>query len=760
MIPAERTHCPGTDVSAATTGSVEQVRTRGQRDEREEARLRALYASEVLDTLPGEVFDDATLLAAKLCGTPVAWLSLLDRDRLWLKSVHGADAREIPHEIASVAHAVLTPETVTVVPDLREEGRFAADSRVAGEEGFRFFAAAPLVAEEGHPLGVLGVLDRAPRRMSEDEVAALCALARQTTAQLVLRLRNQKLHASLLVREEVEHTLRQSEERFRLAWENAPIGLALVGMDGAWLKVNRVACQLLEVREDELIRQPLTALMYPDDLAGLREGLARLREGELDAWQSEVRLLSQRGGVRAVSLYASLLRDEAGGEPLHYIVELVDITSRKFFESERERLLQEERAARAAAEAEHQGSVFLVESGRAVAATELEIQAILATAAEHAVPFLGDFCLVELADAEGEPLRVGSPSDDPPSSALAAAIRSLTPGLYETRAPAGAHLLGDAAGLPGLLARTPADVETLREMRLQSAIIAPIRVDEAMLGHLLLLDLRGSHRRSAADRLVLAEGFAAHVALSVRKAQLYREAKDAIAVRDRILDIVAHDLRNPVSAINLAAEMFRSNRDDPMMAVFTIDMIQEATRRLERLIKNLLDSRSIERGHLAIERSAQDLAVLLQNLDEAMAPFAARYSVGLRFLVEQEFPTAIIDPDCIWQVLTNLLDNAIKFSPPGSEVTVHGRCSGEFVRISISDTGPGIPPEHLEKIFLPYWRAYKEPRQRGTGLGLAIAKAVVEAHQGRIWVESDLEAGSTFHVELPVQSNSPPSSEA
>ncbi len=156
----------------------------------EAERLAALRAYEVLDTEPEQAFDDLTLIASKVFGTPIALVSLVDAGRQWFKSRIGLNAWQTPRRLAFCAHAIARPDEALVVPDALEDGRFADNPLVADEPGIRLYAGMPLVAEEGLAVGTLCVIDLQPREVAEEQLDVLAALGRQVVAQLDLRRRN------------------------------------------------------------------------------------------------------------------------------------------------------------------------------------------------------------------------------------------------------------------------------------------------------------------------------------------------------------------------------------------------------------------------------------------------------------------------------------------------------------------------------------------------------------------------------------------
>ena len=200
-------------------------------------RIATLQALQLLDTAAEQSYDDLTMLAAMICDTPIALVSLVDSDRQWFKSRVGLDAVQTPRELAFCAHAILNPDELLMVPDATQDSRFAGNPLVADGPKIRFYAGAPLVTPEGHAIGTLCVIDRKPHTLSEDQQAALHALARQTMAQMELR-------RSLLASEQRNlidsltgaanrraFTRRLHEEWKRLGRNQQPLSLLMIDVD-------------------------------------------------------------------------------------------------------------------------------------------------------------------------------------------------------------------------------------------------------------------------------------------------------------------------------------------------------------------------------------------------------------------------------------------------------------------------------------------------------------------------------------------------
>lgn len=239
-------------------------------------------------------------------------------------------------------------------------------------------------------------------------------------------------------------------------------------------------------------------------------------------------------------------------------------------------------------------------------------------------------------------------------------------------------------------------------------------------------------------------------ALLVREREARERAEAAIRTREEVLAIVSHDLRNPLNTIAMGAAALTDFAGDDAARAKYIQMIQRAIQRMNRLIEDLLDVVRLEAGQrLALDPKPMELDRMIAELCESFGAQAAPQHQTLACECPPGMPPVMADRDRLSQVLSNLVGNALKFTPEGGHVTVRASAVDGEVLVAVADTGPGISAEDLGRIFDPYWQAGRKARL-GAGLGLTIAKGIVEAHGGRISVESRPGEGSTFTFTVPI----------
>ena len=239
-------------------------------------------------------------------------------------------------------------------------------------------------------------------------------------------------------------------------------------------------------------------------------------------------------------------------------------------------------------------------------------------------------------------------------------------------------------------------------------------------------------------------------ALASENAKLYEKEQQAVRVREQILAVVSHDLRNPLATILLsAADLAAKGTAIPEGLLQNVGRIERSAQRMLRLIEDLLDFASIEAGSFAITRKLEDPGSMILETRGNFERVAEEKQLLLTANIEPNLPKVDCDRDRILQVLSNLVGNATKATAAGGQVSLRVEARGQELLFAVADTGPGISEKDVAHLFERYWRS-DAAEYKGTGLGLAIARGIVSAHGGRIWVESEPARGATFFFTVPV----------
>jgi PAS domain S-box-containing protein len=535
-------------------------------------------------------------------------------------------------------------------------------------------------------------------------------------------------------RRHAEEVLRNSEERFRTAFEDAPIGMAIVGLDGRFLNVNDCLCDIVGYTQKELLNRRFRDITFHEDLAVDLASFQRLLTGELSSYQREKRYIHKQGHVVNIQLTASLMRDSRG-EPLHFLAHMQDISEQK----------QLEQALR-----------FLAEAGPRLAGS-LESRATLSTVARLAVPTLADWCVVELVDEGGRLQAVQGVAASPEKARLLDTLLRTYP---QEPARQGSIIAGVLqTGRSALFQEVPetvlesmaedgAHLELLQRIAPVSIIVVPLSARGRILG-VIILWTSESERHFGPRDLTLAEELASRAALAIDNACLHERSEQATRTRDEVLRVVAHDLRTPLNVISLSADtLLKRSPEQRATDTRPLESIRKAVKRSHRLIQDLLDVARMEAGHLSVERAPLWTASLVKEAIEQHRALAEMKSLQLTADVPEDAPPLLADHDRVLQILSNLIGNALKFTPEGGHIVVRAVPEGGMLRFSVQDTGAGIDSEDLPHLFEPFWQA-RVGGKEGAGLGLAIVKGLVDAHSGRLWVESSPGLGSTFSFTLP-----------
>ena len=396
---------------------------------------------------------------------------------------------------------------------------------------------------------------------------------------------------------------------------------------------------------------------------------------------------------------------------------------------------------------------FLGEASR-VLAESLDYEQTLRTVARLAVPEIADWCIIDLLGSDGTLVRVAAEHRDPDREELARALHQNPPRHDAVSGAPNVIRTGATEYVPviseSLLQQREGDQQRraiLHSLGLHSTICTPLPARGRTLGAITLSTAFG--RDLTPDDVRMAEDLARRAGVAIDNARLYHETQRAVRAREEVLAIVTHDLRTPLSVVAAGASLLTS------MDAVALDgdrirqrgeTIQRAAQHMVRLVNDLTDLAHIDAGRLTIEPTLDDPSDVLRETLEALGPVVARRGGTLRAQTTPDVPRIRLDRDRVRQVLSNLVGNASKAG--ASEITVGLEVRDEDLVFRIADNGPGIPAEHLPRMFDRYWRG-RETRYQGSGLGLPICNGIVKAHGGRMWIESTVGVGSTFFFSIP-----------
>ena len=547
-----------------------------------------------------------------------------------------------------------------------------------------------------------------------------------------------------------EQALKESEARFSGIVEMASD--AIISVDSAQRIVlfNRGASGIFGYTPEEILGSPLSALLPVDARGAHGHQIAGFLESPVPA-----RPMASRGTIRGLrkdgsefAAEASIVKLTVAGE-LRATVLLRDVSERARFTANQVMLANLEQAL----------------------ARSLDVNDTLDALVTEILPHMADLCIIDLMnDDAGEVQRVrihpgppegGAPDGDgrltgghaPHTRRL---FDDLEPHLFPILSRADlADFSIDEVTLPRLADHAP-----------HCAMVAPLVARGRCLGALYLFRLGDGSPRAGQPRihlpfdeedLSLLKDIGRRAGMAIENARLYRDAQRAIDARDEVLGIVSHDLGNPLQAIFIGLEALgrsRTGRTEgrPGQDEYYFTAIRRSAEVMAHLIQDLLEIRRMEAGHLELKPVIQNPGPHVAATLDVLLPLAQVKGITIDNRVPMAgLPEVSLDGARIQQVLSNLVGNAIKHTPEGGTITIESDLVDREVHVHVHDTGEGIPPEDLERVFERFWRA-ERGRARGIGLGLAIARTLVRAHGGRIWATSEEGTGSTFSFSLPLRS--------
>lgn len=610
-------------------------------------------------------------------------------------------------------------------------------------------------------------------------------------------------------RHKAEKALRDAEERFRLTFDNAPIGMVMVAPSGRFLRVNQALCRMLGYSAEELTQRTYLEITHPEDRGLHVSSTGLLERGEIRSFQIAKRYLHKDGSALDTLLSVSTVRD-AEGNPLYNIGQIEDVTERKRAEEALRRsedhLNRAQRVAHigswdwdlrtdevrrsaelyeiygAAPDPEHR--LALSYMGAVHAADRERVSRTIRDAVQTGSGFRVEYRLLRSDGSEriivsqGEPVlhegravrMVGTVLDVTERKHLDQAREDALLWLRTVldQCPVAIVLVRVRAGAPielnraaqSLLGGAPEARRSLFDLMLLQESGEPVPepdhpgiralAGESLLGRpFCLRTTAGASVPVLLDAAPIRDdaGAVRGAVIALHDVTLLKQLEQ---LRVEWNSIVAHDLRQPINTILLIAQLVAQRKREPAQYKKFADQIVQSAVRMSRMVNDLLDSSRLEAGQMSLSLRPVDLPSLIREIierSELVAP-DRRFEAQLA----DDIPPLLLDKVRITQVLDNLLSNAIKYGAPEAPITVSAGAQGQEVVVAVTNTGDGIAAEDIPSLFQRFHRtaSARQSAIHGIGLGLYIVKQLIAAHGGQITVTSTLGGSTTFRISLPV----------
>jgi len=772
-------------------------------------RLKSLHEYEILDTPADPAFDEIVRVAAQVTGAPYAYLGFLDANRLWFKSRFGFQGTEIPRLATADQYTILEPEPL-LVADAAMEPRFPVRGiPLTRTVHCRSYLAAPLVGPEGG-IGTLAVLSPKPNQFTEQHASILSVLARQIMMRLDYSIHSRGQDHSLRARQRIERALMVERNFVSAVLDTMSALVLVVDTAGRIVRFNRACEEISGYTFAELAGRSFPQELFLTEERAKAFQLLEQSRSDTRRDPTELHWLTREGRRRLIAWTTTILTD-GSGEINFIIMTGVDVTDQReataaLYASEaRYRQLVESSLGMVfthdlegrilsinASAAENLGYRVDEMVGRRLTdfvpkdqkpAFENYLRRIALSGEEQGTISLrhrnGEVRIIawrnRLLDLpEVMPFVLGHGIDvtekTDAENKLHAVMRqresileSVGDGIYGVDMQGriifvnevGARMLGytqdemEDKDLMQLLGHARADgsVYRIEDSPIYAArgSSAAIRARDEVFrhkdGHPIPVEYVACP--------MLSNGQVTGVVVAF---QDVTERRRLDRMKDEFISTVSHELRTPLTALRAALGLIAGGALEkrPEKRAQMMDVAIGNCDRLVRLVNDILDFERMGAGRLPMRFQEVEAKDLLRRATDLQHPSAQK--VGIGFIVDAPPLALWVDEDRILQTLGNLISNAIKFSPAGTEIVLRARVqSATEAIISVEDKGRGIPPEKLDIIFERFQQvdASDSRDMGGTGLGLAICRNIVRQHGGRIWAESVVGKGSTFYFTVP-----------
>ncbi len=695
--------------------------------EYETERIKVLYKYDILDTQAEPVFDNLVYLAANICDAPVAVINFIDTQRHWFKSCIGWEekAKKIPFCNFTIVHS-----DIFIVADTLMDERFNKNLITINQKIVRFYAGVPLKNYVGYSIGTLCVLDYIPRSLSLKQVEGLKALAQQILMILELRQNliniqnnsdtvqqqklsntaelieiNQKLESEVNQRQEIEKALQISHNYLAGIVDIADDAIISIDRNQNILLFNQGAEKIFGYTAAEVIGKPLNLLLPTQYHKAHRKYVV-----DFEKSTDKARRMGKRQEI--------LVRKKNGEEfPVQASISKLNLDEDIIFTAIVRNISEEKKSKEALLKLSEKHELILNSIGEGLCGLDRSGKITFVNPA--AVNLLG-YKKQELIGQYINILLANNSCKETPD----ADIECVTRKLKTQRVSNDVFQRKDGSIFPVEYIHNP----ILDKGKVVGAVIA---------------------FKDISDRQIIER------------------------MKDEFISVVSHELRTPLASIHGSLGILNGGFIDTnsKKGKRLLHIAADSTGRLVELVNNILDIERITYGKMKMHKQICDVSEIIICAANKMQSMAQRYGVSLS--VSTISVKIWADSDRIIQTLTNLLSNAIKFSVSGGNVSLSATiCQGleactieyenlldssekdtcTYVNFQVKDEGCGIPTDKLENIFDKFHQVDTSDtrKKEGSGLGLTICQHIVQQHSGKIWVESQLENGSTFHLILPL----------
>ncbi|KQT18476.1 hypothetical protein ASG31_07080 [Chryseobacterium sp. Leaf404] len=666
-------------------------------------RLEALYSYHILDTDTEKDFDELTALAAAICDTPISLISFVDRDRQWFKSHYGLDARQTDRCHSFCSHAIQDPGQLMQIEDARNDFRFQDNPLVTGNPDIRFYAGIPLMDKEGFALGSLCVIDQKPKLLTEVQKKALHTIASQVIDKLLLRRNNRSLFLANKNLTETNEKLRIAEESLKKAVSDLTDSkekiqniLDIVG-EGIGLTDHQGNIVYTNKRNQEIFQMDEKSMLALSNIS--------------PEWNNR----RSDGSSLPTEEHPITIALNTGNPVLDHILMITD---------------------------QRGDSKYLRMNAMPVKDADGNVTGAIGSFADITESYL----LQQKLKESEESLKSAISSANLGTWQMSVQTKEL---LSSSRTKELYGFYPDEPMPFDVAANQIAESHRQEVINIiESSILndEPYEFEYPVVGyHDKKLRWVCATLQSYRDPRDLKTSYLSGTIADITERKLDEQR------RTDFVGMVSHELRNPLTAIKAYVHLFnkRAKKNNDTILSDNLLKLDSQVKRMENLINGFLDSARLGEGKINLEKSHFDVAHLIRSTEEESLE-----TITSHHLVFEPSEKVVVEADRnkIEQVLVNFINNAVKYSPRETAVTIKSFTQDGFLHISVKDNGMGIPEKDQPFIFDRFYRVESDAmkNKKGFGIGLYICKEIIERHNGQIGMESREGEGSTFWFKLPI----------